>query len=369
MSPRRGSSCQKSFATELRIKRVKPVRILLVKLNHIGDTLLMTPTTGLLRQQFPNAVIDVVVRKGCEAILEGNSDISEVFAVGHLDQKHRSRITAMRETFGTLRRFALRRYDYAFDLSNSDRAKTIILLSAARIRAVNDRVFELGWKCKLFNRVSHFDWSNQHQVLRDFRTVTDVLDIAAEPGPLVLNVKEPAELAVKLPFFVSDGPFAAIHATTRWTFKQWLPERWATVADELQARHNLKIVFTCGPTSQEIAHVESIRALSKGRHSSTEGKLTLSEQAALLKRAKILLSVDTLAVHMGAAVQIPVVALYGKSRAEAWGPWQCPSVPIQGICHCRREKRMTCERGRPYDCMKSISVSQVLDAGERLLIH
>ena len=138
----------------------------MVKLNHIGDTLLMTPTTRFLRRQFPDAAIDVVVRKGCEAILEGNPDISKVFAVGHLDRKQRSRITAMREAFGILRRFTLRRYDYAFDLSNSDRGKTIILLSAARIRAVNDRVFELGWKRKLFNRISHFDLTKYPLVLK-----------------------------------------------------------------------------------------------------------------------------------------------------------------------------------------------------------
>jgi len=100
------------------------VKVLLVKLNHLGDTLLATPTLRLLRNRFPQAEIDVVVRAGCEAVLEGNGDASRVITVPGAK--------ALLAVLG-------RRYDYAFDLSSSDRAKLLILASLARARNARAR--------------------------------------------------------------------------------------------------------------------------------------------------------------------------------------------------------------------------------------
>lgn len=344
------------------------MKILLIKLNHIGDTLLLTPTIRFLRQQYPAAEIDVVVRHGCEAILADNPDISRLFAFGHADSGRRSVGLALRDTLATLRHFTLRRYDFAFDLSGSDRAKVLLLLSASRIRGANDQVFKLGWKRHAFNRLSHFNWSGQHQVLRDFRTVADVMGLVGEPGPLVLET--PATLAdvqAKAPHLELDRPWALLHPTTRWAYKQWVPERWAEVADALATRHGLRVIFSCGPDAREVAHVREILRHARGSHRSTEGRLSLRELAYLTQRASLLLCVDTLAAHIGAAMQTPTVVLFAKARPEAWGPWCCPSVCLTGDCTCRRLGRMVCTRDQPYRCVAGIPVAVVLAAAAQLL--
>lgn len=344
------------------------MKILLVKLNHIGDTLLLTPTIHFLRQQYPQAEIDVVVRGGCEAILVDNPDLSRLFSLGHADPDRRSAGLALRDTLTTLRHFTLRRYDFAFDLSGSDRAKILLLLSTSRVRGANDQVFDLGWKRHVFNRLSHFNWSGQHQVLRDFRSVADVMGLAGEPGPLVL--KTPATLAdvqAKVPHLQVDVPWALIHPTTRWAYKQWLPERWAEVADSLATRHGLRVIFSCGPAPSEVAHIREILRHAREPHLSTEGRLSLRELARLTQRASLLLCVDTLAAHIGAAMQTPTVVLFAKAKPEAWGPWRCPCVCLTGDCSCRRLGRMVCPRDQPYRCVAGIPVAQVLAAAEQLL--
>ena len=114
------------------------MKILLAKLNHLGDTLLLTPTTRFLKEQFPAGEIDVLVRAGCEEVLCGNPDIRQICSIGGPDK--------IKNVFRNARGLLLRRYDYAFDLSDSGRAKFWILLSAARIRGINDAYHSAGWQ-------------------------------------------------------------------------------------------------------------------------------------------------------------------------------------------------------------------------------
>jgi heptosyltransferase-3 len=170
------------------LNRQPPVKILLAKLNHLGDTLLLTPTIHFLKERFPEAEIDALVRAGCEEVLRGNPDVHQIFSVGHPGENQ-----FLRNPRGMM----LKRYDYAFDLSDSGRAKLWILLSAARMRGINDAYHSVGWQRCLFNRISVFEWRLQHQVLRDFRTVTDIMELKGEPGTAAIlsaaGIRKPAQ--------------------------------------------------------------------------------------------------------------------------------------------------------------------------------
>jgi heptosyltransferase-3 len=312
------------------------VKFLLVKLNHLGDTLLLTPTLAGLRRKYPDAQIDVVVRPGCEAVLEGNSDASNVFTSG--------------SAFG---RVFARRYDYAFDLSNSDRAKLLIAASGAKVRAINDWSPPLGWKRVFFNRFTHFAWASEHQVLRDWHAVADVLPLG-EPGPLVLNTDVPMQPPA--------GPYVVIHPVSRWPFKEWLPERWAEVADGL----GITTLFTCGPDERERGYVDAILARTRQPHVKV-GQVSLRQLGWLIGHARLFLGVDTVAMHIAAAVQTPTVALFGPSSEWSWRPWQVRHELVLGPCACKQTREFVCDKGRIYPCMEAIGVEAVTAAAARLL--
>jgi heptosyltransferase-3 len=317
------------------------LKLLLAKLNHLGDTLLLTPTIRALRQKYPDARIDVVVRPGCEAVLEGNTGISRVLLSKG----------AWKDVIG-------KRYDYAFDLSNSDRAKALIALSGAKVRAINEWHAELGWKRAVFNRFTSFEWAREHQVLRDYRAVADVIDLP-QVGPLVLDTSVEAA--------APSGRYAVIHPVSRWAFKEWLPERWAAVADRLKRRHGLEVVFSCGPAPREIAHVESILKLSGERHGRTGGRLTLRQLGRLIRGAELFAGVDTVAMHIAAAVQARVLALFGPSSEWSWRPWQCRHELVLGPCSCKLTREFVCDKSTIYPCMGAITAEQVNEAAEKLL--
>lgn len=345
---------------------VRPKRFLIIKLNHLGDTLLLTPSLSYLRSRFPDARIDVVVRKGCEAVLEGNPDIHRVFTVA---PPSKERSVANRESFFNLLREVWRsRYDYAFDLSNSDRAKLLVLASRAAVRGINDSCCYLGWKRWIFNHFSHFEWARQHQVLRDFRTIVDVLDFPEVATPndeecpslFVNSDVDLSPLCAAIPKLKLKAPFVVIHPVSRWQFKQWLPENWAQVADSLFEQKGLQVVFSCGPSANERIYIESILSICKCQHLTTDGKLSLRELAALMKRAHLFLGVDTVAMHLAAAVQLPSVVLFGPSSEWSWHPWRSPYQLVLGDCSCKKSRRFICDKSKIYPCMAAIEVDSVL---------
>ena len=64
----------------------KPLKLLFVKLKHIGDALLLTPTLEAVRHNYPNAEIWVVVRRGTEGILKGCTSINKLLTATQADQ-------------------------------------------------------------------------------------------------------------------------------------------------------------------------------------------------------------------------------------------------------------------------------------------
>ena len=343
------------------------MRILIIKLKHIGDTLLMTPAIRWLREEYPDAVIDVVIRRGCESVLTNNPDISNILLVARPETDKRS----WDDTAGSLKT-ALRiltgpRYDYAFDLSNSDRAKQLVLLSRARIRGINDWNAGLGVKRKLFNAFSSFPWNESHQVEKDFRTIADIFGSQAEPGPLVmLPPADTSAIEAALPGIELDKPYAVFHPTSRWTYKQWDQLRWSELAAWLQKERGLQIILSVGPDPKEIEYADGIKHACDGV-ASTAGRLTLPRIAALLQGAHLFVGVDTAVMHISAAMQTPTVPLFGANNERNWKPWMCPHRLVLGDCSCKKNKKRTCDKSRTLPCMDSISVEQVIENIEILL--
>ncbi len=337
------------------------MRILIIKLKHIGDTLLMTPTIRWLREEHPDALIDVVIRSGTESVLANNPDISNIFLVARPETDKRS----WSDTAGSLQT-ALRiltgpRYDYAFDLSNSDRAKQLVFLSRARIRGINDWNARLGVKRKLFNAFSSFPWKESHQVEKDFRTVADIFGSQAEPGPLVmLPPADTSAFEAALPGIQLDKPYAVFHPTSRWAYKQWDQLRWAELAAWLQKERGLQIILSVGPDAKEIEYADSIRQACNGVVS-TQGRLPLPQIASLLQGAHLFVGIDTAVMHISAAMQTPTIALFGANNERNWRPWSCHHRLVLGDCSCKRGKKMICDKSRILPCMDAISLQQVIE--------
>jgi len=146
---------------------------------------------------------------------------------------------------------------------------------------------------------------------------------------------------------------------------QWLPERFAEVGDRLADELAATIVITGGPADVQLA--ESIVAHLSHDPLVAAGRTSLAQMAALLKQAVLLISVDTSAGHVAAAVGTPTVALFGPGDERIWAPQgEHVEVLTADNCTCLGCKAPACDR-HDHPCMSGISVDMVAAAGGQVL--
>lgn len=335
-------------------------KLLFIKLKHIGDTLILTPTLMAARAAHPDAVIWVVVRKGCEGILAGCPAIDRVLTAAAPEAKNRSGLTWLQD-FRLIRQLRAERFDFAFELSDGDRGRTIAWLSGAKVRCTNVAVRPLHWFWKnKFNRKSHYDWMVGHKVEKDFFTVSECLPLGGIVPALSFerNFTEPWPVAAEL------KDFALIHPGTRWQRKRWPLENWIELGRKLLTRFP-NLIISCGPDAEEVALAAAIQAALGQRALNTEGKLNWKQLAGLLHRARLFVGVDTAAMHLAAACQTPTVALFGPSSESHWKPWQTDYRLVQpDLSQCGSNDPLP----RPEELLKQITVRQVLAACDDILL-
>lgn len=293
------------------------MRLLFVKLRHIGDALLLTPTLAAVKQVLPRAEIWVVVRGGCEEILAGCPHIDRL-CTAMIPERGAARRGRRGGDLHLLRELRAARFEHAFELGGGDRGRWMVTLSGARGRTTTTSamVFPRHWKIA-FNRPATRRRYGFHEVQRDYMTVQEILPLPKIIPPLCF---EPDAMQPWEPSANFEN-FAVIHPGTRWEKKAWPEERWIDVGRALLKRVR-QLIISSGPDARESAQAERIAAALGPEAVSTGGRTSWAQLAGLLHRAKLFVGVDTAAMHLAAACNCPTVALFGDSKVFEWYPWR-----------------------------------------------
>jgi heptosyltransferase III len=88
----------------------------------------------------------------------------------------------------------------------------------------------------------------------------------------------------------------------------------------------------------------------------------------LIGQAKLVIAVDSAPVHMAAAMQTPVVAVFGSTNEYIWSPWRVPHRVVASDRHpCRPCHNAGCGGSGVSDCLTTLPVEPVLAAAKELL--
>ncbi|HAM72443.1 MAG TPA: hypothetical protein DCM86_12445 [Verrucomicrobiales bacterium] len=299
------------------------MRLLFIKLRHIGDALILTPTLTAVRAAYPTAEIWVVVRRGSEGILAGCTAIDQIRTTAPPERSGRGWRDFTRG-LALVRELRERRFDWAFELSDGDRGRLLARLSGARQTAatsVNVPMNTLArWAIRRFD--TH-DWTPGHRVEKDHHTVSAFLPLGGEVPPMTFD---PAR---RLPWGPGSSltQFAVLHPGTRWRRKRWPAEGWISVGRALAGR-GLQVVVSSGPDPEERAGAAALVAAIGNGTLSTDGQAGWTQLGWLLGRARLFVGVDTAAMHLAAACGCPVVGIFGPSVVSQWRPWRVPHQVI-----------------------------------------
>jgi heptosyltransferase-3 len=196
----------------------------------------------------------------------------------------------------------------------------------ARVRVAHHGIPGLTpfWS-RFFTDVVRTDRSAMHQVVRDYIVPKRILDLAEEPPELRFAAS--ATRPWSGCFDPEEEGFAILHAATRWKSKEWSLPRWRETLKQL-LEFTPRVIVSCGPGKQEVASAALLSAGFGGRVVTTKGEASWAQLAWLLQRARYFVGVDTAAMHLAAAMQCPIVTLFGQTISGQYGPWKCSHVMV-----------------------------------------
>jgi ADP-heptose:LPS heptosyltransferase len=163
---------------------------------------------------------------------------------------------------------------------------------------------------------------------------------------------------------IPSGGYIVIHPTATLFTKQWPEENFARLADSLQQRYGIPVIFTSAPHEAQVLLNLGNRA--GGRHYYWSD-LKLGELFALIDGARIFIGNDSGPTHAAAALGRPVVVVWGSSDYDAWHPWMTEFEAVRSDFPCMPCPGYSCAAfGKPR-CVLDITVERVFDACARLL--
>ncbi|CAI2003207.1 Lipopolysaccharide core heptosyltransferase rfaQ [Serratia liquefaciens] len=299
-------------------------RILIVKLRHHGDMLLITPVINTLQQNYPQAQIDVLLYKETQEMLASHPALSNVFVIDRQWKKQGTKAHLSHE-LNLIRQLKARHYDLVVNLADQWRSAILARLTGALIRLGFDFPKRQGFLWRYCH--THLVPVSDHARLHTVEQNLSLLQPLGLPGvSQQVTMSYPSQDWQACEQLLQQqgitGDYIVVQPTSRWFFKCWSEEKMAATISALQADGH-SLVITSGPDQKEREMVARILALCPPQGVvSLAGQLTLRQLAALIDHAKLFIGVDSVPMHMAAALQTPCVALFGPSKLVFWRPWQ-----------------------------------------------
>jgi len=203
-----------------------------------------------------------------------------------------------------------------------------------------------------------------HAVWNDFDLLKQCFDLEGQtPGALEFNEAR-CDLSVEVP-----DRFVLLHPSTRWKRKRWPAQCWGQLASRL-SRRGIEIVLSSGPDSDEIEFCRQIKNYAgEAELNYTEGKLTWAQLAGVMRRAQLFVGVDTAAMHLAAACQLPVIGLFLPWMSEKWHPWKVDHEVLQATHFPGKAELGDPSLAFCIRAMETISVSSVAETVEKRWAH
>ncbi len=330
--------------------------LLIIKLRYIGDVLLATPTLRAIKAARPDVRVTMMVNRGTEGILSGNPDIDEILVLD------KGSLAAQWRLIVQLRR---RRFDTVLDLTDGDRSAFLSWVSGALVRiGFNDEQRRRG---VCYSVIVPPQLGLRHRIERDLAALKLLGVPASEQQPKLWLTEEDEASADQLLDRLGirrERALIILQPGARYWFKAWPAERFAELADRLASEYDCQVLI--GGSKDEEALAQRIHEAATSRPVSIAGRTTLKQFAAIAKRASLFVGNDSGAMHIAAAVGTPMVALFGPSNPDEWGPRGSQAQVLYKGLDCRACFHPTCERGE-QNCMRQLSVEAVYVASAQRL--
>ncbi len=340
------------------------VRRILVRVpNWLGDAVMGLPTLSALPGLFPRAEITILAAPRVAPLFAGQPGVAEVVVYPASPEKWRTlwrlRHTRRQPTENRKPKTENRLFDLALALPNSWESALGLWLAGTRVRLG----YNTDGRGPLLNIAV-----NPGQELAGLHTVYYLLGVlqglggitSFTPPRLYLQEEEVQAAAALLNTKEAAGPWVGLSPGAAYgPAKRWPPERFAAVGRELKNAYGVRLVLLGGPEDRAAAAQVQVRlpeALD------LTGRTSLRQALGVLGHLQLLITNDSGLMHAAAAMDTPLVALFGSTGPVATGPFTKRATVLHHPRPCSPCLQRTCDRD--YQCLLDISVEEVVAAAQ-----
>ena len=328
-------------------------RVCIVMMSAVGDAVHVLPVINALKRHSPNVHITWILQPGPATLVRGHRSVDEIILF--------DRAKGLAAFADIRRELSEHVFDLVIDLQVYFKAGIVTRFTNAVVKLGFDRA-----RARDFNWLFTTDRIPPHplQHVQDqyFEFLT-ALNVPHEPVTWDLG-PWPNERQWQRDFVARfDRPLAAIVVATSKEQKDWLPERWAEVADALWSDLGLQPVLVGGSSPREL-HAEQVIS-RQARHAPYSALGSgLRNLVGILDASSLVLAPDTGPLHMAVALDRPVISLMGYTNPKRTGPYRkFHDLIIDAYGNLGEAYEISMENR--LDRMPTISVRDVLDKVER----
>src|SRR6266699_6024708 len=356
-----------------------PKRILVIRLDLIGDLVLSLTVVRALKRTYPEAEIDLLAIPASAKVATYDPYLSEIITYDpNIWRRPQALLRSKnwRELRSLLRRLHARHYDLAISVYANWAAVLAVLSGAKRRVGYGSEGFP-GFMTDsvpggIPGRWRHWaPLDNKHEV--DY-----CLQLAQAAGSTLtpadrihrLYVDERTHLEVKL-LLRQEGvestlpgkPLIICHINSNnGQSKRWPIPYWATLIDRLVRQADAHVVLT-GATA-DLPQIVAVTKRMREHAINLAGKTNLTQLTALLQKADLLISGDSGPLHMGVACGTPIIGIYGPTNPSPGGPVSPDATVLRSGIWCSPWYNARDTADCPFyttQCMKNITPTQVFE--------
>jgi heptosyltransferase-2 len=395
-----------------RFRPIRPVenpkRILIVQLDHLGDSVLTSPLIAQLKLAYPAATIDVMASPSNHEVFEADPAVDRVMVAERTwFERQPQQWGFLRAVWNLGRAIRSEKYDLGIDVRGD--VLTVLVLTLGGIprrvgwamggggflltdlaewvrgrhevrsrlallvplgitpdesaralvhvpdedRGTVARWLSEAWPRKNTRRIEvpvGAGWTSRHHRNESHRTPPAMLSRVLPEDPERLHAGR----------FGALPPMLAVHLGAGTAAKRWPRRHWSTLIQKF-LDEGWRVVIVGGPTdppaSQDLPNHDRLRDWT--------GRLTVTQTTALLERADLFIGADSGPAHLAASTgTLSVILFSGTNQTAQWRPWSRYSLILRQRVPCQPCHQKTCPLA-DHPCMTSLEPDRVYRAAKR----
>ncbi|UCH12627.1 MAG: lipopolysaccharide heptosyltransferase II [Candidatus Omnitrophota bacterium] len=332
------------------IDKSKVHNILFLTLSNIGDVILTLPVLGVLKKEFPNAKISVMVSPQAKEIFSNDPAISKIISY----DKHISFLKKIKLGL----RLRRRNFDLVVDLRST--LYPVLINAPYRTSLFTPAPKDLAGGVSKTKKHKHKRYIHLNKLLPlglDAQNATYNLLFSEEDKRTIKSIFEEFDIS-------EDDKIVAVAPGAKSHIKRWTTSGFIKVCQRLNRELGIKVLLVGDTNDKEITS-QILSALALSDTYDISGRTNIHQLGCLLSRCKLLITNDSAPLHLADIVNTPSVAIFGPTDHIKYGPTLENSVVIRKNLKCSPCEKAQCAFN--LECMKQIGADEVFAAAKKIL--